>query len=233
MSREYIIDGFATEVVAPKNEDIDILLADAYHIRYNTRKAIYAYNQLQNLVSGSGNEDDCFYCHIYVDMLFQACGMINKRFWNIKDRPDGENLLGEYEFSKENYPILSSMIKDRNHIEHIDEREYIQFHRDVLRGTFNVVFPDMNQEIKAALLSEQKPISNILNLEDMTYTIIEPCRKGGPLVTKKTELCKLYEEIEKLSVKSNLVWEKRVSQKTGEPYDHHHHQNQRLGNLAR
>ena len=135
---------------------------NAYYIRYNIDKALYALNMISSYSHES--EPSCFLCHTNVDLLFEACGLIHNRFCEKErmseaHRQQIRNNVFEYGFDKDSYPLLSE--KDyRNFIEHIDERGRFLIREDVFHGTFNVVYAGMDEDLRQGLTNPDKQQNN-------------------------------------------------------------------------
>lgn len=178
-----------------------------YYIRYNSAKALFALEQLE--FYSQTNKPDCTLCHIYTDLLFEACGSIRNRF-RAKDgmresrKRQIDNNISTYRFSKQSYPLLSTG-DFRNYIEHIDERgdkliELGQFH-----GTFTIVYRGMDDEIREGICSKTRPQNNTLNLESMTYSILDKTGNGA-LKPKEINLKKLKWELASIKLIADKQW---------------------------
>ena len=57
---------------------------NAYYLKFNSEKALYAIDQLKQEYKGVSLADKCFHYHVYVDLLFEAVGLIYNRFVSLK-----------------------------------------------------------------------------------------------------------------------------------------------------
>lgn len=182
-----------------------------FYIMYNAKKAIYAYKMLNKKHNGLLREK-CEYYNIYLDLLFEATGLIINRFTyrTIKKTDNRYYQISdnrfEYGFNKESFPLLND--KDfRNFIEHIDEKDMMLIENKKYFGMFNLIYKGMNKKVKDDLLSDSKVQNNLLNLEDMTYSIIDSNDKGKTFKRKIIKLDELIKEIEKINKTSNIIWD--------------------------
>ena len=182
---------------------------DTYYIRYYSKKALFALEKIYEDINLSNLEEASFYYHIYVDLLFDAVGLINDRFV-FKNRNYSEELekninrnIIEYDFTSDNYPLLSDK-GFRNFIEHINERSELLIKNKKYYGTFNFVHESMKKELCEELLSEDKPQNNILNLINKTYNIID--ENEGVLIKKSISLEELKKELIIINKHSNNIW---------------------------
>lgn len=188
-----------------KNENI-YQMENCYYIKYNTKKALYALDKLCDNYNGEIQEK-CFYYHVYLDLLFEAVGMIINRFKPQKKNGNiilqAENNCIEYNFSEEKYPLLNDK-KFRNFIEHIDEKDETLIDNELYFGMFNLVYPNMDAKVKKELLDTEKQQNNLLNLEDMTYTILNSYNSE---IKKKTiNLNELKKELIEINKISENIW---------------------------
>lgn len=180
-----------------------------YYLKYNSDKGLYAIERLYENYEGTLQEM-CTYYHMHLDMLFQAVGMIINRFNPQKKKGNillqSENNCIEYDFNTENYPLLSDK-SFRNFIEHIDERDEILIEKKAYYGTFNLIYPHMDNKLKEELLNENKQQNNLLNLENMTYTILDIEKNDTKDIVKKViDISRLKEEILKINNISKTIW---------------------------
>ena len=185
----------------------------AYYIKYNSKKALYALSKISNGDDIKNVEEKCFYYHLYLDLLFQAVGMIINRFKvgnKIGNRAcQVQNNCQQYNFNETEYPLLSDK-SFRNFIEHIDERDEFLIDNNIYYGTFNLIYPQMDSKIKEGLLDLNKEQNNLLNIENMTYTILDYNRlkdKKTQINRKTIDLKKLELEIKKMNKISSSIWE--------------------------
>lgn len=188
-----------------ENENI-YQMENWYYIKYNTKKALYALDKLFDNYNGEIQEK-CFYYHVYLDLLFEAIGMIINRFNPQKKKGNivlqAENNCIEYDFSKEKYPLLNDK-KFRNFIEHIDEKDETLSDNKLFFGMFNLIYPDMDTKLKKELLDAKKQQNNLLNLENMTYTILNSYNNK---IKKKTiDLNELKKELIEINRISEDIW---------------------------
>lgn len=181
----------------------------SYYLKYNSDKALYAIEKLLKEYKGNIQEK-CLYYHIYLDLLFQSVGMIINRFKPHKKTGNifeqAKNNCIEYEFNKENYPLLSNK-SFRNFIEHIDERDEVLIDKGMFFGTFNVIYKGMDNEIREGLLNPKQQQNNLLNLEEMTYSILDIERTTGENIERKDiNIIELKKELEKINDISKKIW---------------------------
>ena len=182
----------------------------AYYLKYNSAKGIYAIEKLFEIFEGN-TQEKCFYYHMYLDLLFQSVGMIinrfkpHKRSGNLFEQAKSNRI--EYDYNKNNYPLLNNK-SFRNFIEHIDERDEKLIDNNMYNGTFNLIYPNMDIKTKKELLNSVKPHNNLLNLEDMTYTILDSDNKDVPNIEKKIiNINELKEELIKINKISTTIWD--------------------------
>lgn len=182
----------------------------AYYLKYNSAKGIYAIEKISKDFKGNVQEK-CFYYHMYLDLLFQSVGMIINRF---KPHKKSGNLFEqsksnriEYDFNKNNYPLLNDK-SFRNFIEHIDERDEKLIDNKMYNGTFNLIYPNMDIKIKKGLLNVERPQNNLLNLEDMTYTILDSNNTANSSIEKKIiNINELKTELIQINTISTSIWD--------------------------
>ena len=92
----------------------------------------------------------------------------------------------------------------RNFIEHIDERDERLVDSNNYFGTFNMIFSGMDMNTRKDLLKTDKPQNNLLNLEDMSYTIFES--NGGAVSQKTISILQLETELRDINEISNKLW---------------------------
>lgn len=180
-----------------------------YYLKYNSQKGLYAIEKLSEDYDGTLQEK-CFNYHIYLDLLFEAVGMIINRFKPQKKNGNiliqSQNNCIEYEFNSKNYPLLNDK-RFRNFIEHIDERDEVLIENKVYYGTFNLIYSKMDIKIKNELLNTKKQQNNLLNLEDMTYTILDVEKYNGSNIVKKViNINILKDELIKINNISKAIW---------------------------
>ena len=182
----------------------------AYYLKFNTQKALYAIDQLKQKYESTSLPEKCFHYHVYVDLLFEAVGLIYNRFVCTKSSVPADVLklqqmnCQQYEFDVNNYPLLHNK-SFRNFIEHIDERDERLAESGNYFGTFNMIFEGMDTDTRQDLLKSNKPQNNLLNLEDMTYTILE--LKNGIPVQSSISIVELEKEIERILYVSAKLWD--------------------------
>lgn len=194
-SYSFGVDNFTNEGMYQKES--------AYYIKYNSKKALYALSKIFNGDDIENVEEKCFYYHVYIDLLFEAVGMIINRF-KISNQTGNralqvDNNCKQYNFKKDEYPLLYDK-SFRNFIEHIDERDEFLIDNNIYYGTFNLIYPKMDSKIKEGLLDSKKDQNNLLNIEKMTYTILDYNKlknNKGKLNKKTIDLKKLEIEIKK------------------------------------
>ena len=186
-----------------------------YYIQYYSQKAIYAFDMIEEGLKQ--DQTDCFYYHVYKDLLFEACGSLAHRF-NMKPK-DEENLdereqqvrnnRYEYSYTSENYPILSSAWLFRNFIEHLDERSDEIIKEDYFQGTFNVVFPFMDDEKKDEYTENIKLNVNLLDLSAMEYRVFCRNKTDGEVkdTIKTIDLNGLVGEVKRINEIASRIWE--------------------------
>lgn len=182
----------------------------AYYLKYNSSKGIYAIEKISKDFKGNAQEK-CFYYHMYLDLLFQSVGMIINRFKPHKKSGNlfeqAKNNCLEYEFDNNNYPLLNNK-SFRNFIEHIDERDEKLIDSGIYNGTFNLIYPNMDIKIKKGLLNPEKPQNNLLNLEDMTYTILDSNNTSDSSIEKKIiNINELKKELTRINTISTSIWD--------------------------
>ena len=180
-----------------------------YYLNYNSQKGLYAIEKLSEDYEGTPQEK-CFNYHIYLDLLFESVGMIINRFKPQKKSGNilmqSQNNCIEYEFDSKNYPLLNDK-SFRNFIEHIDERDEILIENKVYYGTFNLIYFNMDGKIKDGLLDTKKQQNNLLNLEDMTYTILDVEKYNGSNIVKKViNINELKNELMRINNVSKIIW---------------------------
>lgn len=179
-----------------------------YYIKYNSQKGLYAY---RSIIDGINNGNrDCFYYHVYLDLLLNASGALYKRFHIKKDysserKKQVENNIKEYEYNYSNYPTLESVNLVRNFLEHLDERGERLINNDLFQGTFNVVFPEMNDKEKQEYRGNLKLKTNLLDLELMTYSIYNDDESIDEEMS--IDLEELNEELKRIHITSLTIWE--------------------------
>lgn len=179
--------------------------AHNYYIKFNAEKALFALEQLDQLASSA--QPDCTRCHIYSDLLLDGCGMVRKFFVagnkNVSD--EHEKQVAEnryvYEYDESKYPAISSC-KFRNFVEHIEERINCLIARGSFFGTFNVIYPGMDDGLRRGLSDVNRQQNNTLDLESMTYRIVD--RPGEPVC--ELNLNKLRQELVLILERTNIVW---------------------------
>lgn len=181
----------------------------AYYLKFNSEKALYAIDQLKQEYKGVSLADKCFHYHVYVDLLFEAVGLIYNRFVCTR-RNAPANVLKlqqmnrqQYEFDESRFPLLHDK-SFRNFIEHINERDERLVDSNNYFGTFNMIFSGMDMNTRKDLLKTDKPQNNLLNLEDMSYTILES--NGGAVTQKTISILQLETEIKDINEISNKLW---------------------------
>ena len=178
-----------------------------YYIKYNCQKALFAIGQLEN--NRGNNQNDCQTCHYYLDLLFEATGLIINRFRTSGKDSNREkqikNNIIEYEFSDKEYPLLSNK-NFRNFLEHIDEKDEVLIDKGIFFGTFNVIFPKMDDSVKNDLLNPNKKQNNILDLEKMTYSILFSPKNSDTIIPLDISIIDLKREISELGERSQTIW---------------------------
>lgn len=180
-----------------------------YYLKYNSQKGLYAIEKLFEDYDGTPQEK-CFNYHIYLDLLFESVGMIINRFKPQKKSGNiliqSQNNCIEYKFDNRNYPLLNDK-SFRNFIEHIDERDEILIENKIYHGTFNLIYDKMDKKMKSELLSEEKQQNNLLNLENMTYTILDVEKYNRLNIVKKViNINELKDELTKINNISKTIW---------------------------
>lgn len=180
-----------------------------YFIRYSVAKAIYAYDRLLEL--SRDEHPDITLCHIYSDLLFEACGMICKRFITGKgpDNQRKQNAINrrEYEYDEEAYNMLELAKEARDYVEHIEERNDTLIQRDGFRGTFNVLFKGMDSKLYDELCDSEKPLYGLLNLEDMTFVgFRKDTQKESGIKEHLVDFAELRQELEELKRTAEIIW---------------------------
>ena len=177
-----------------------------YYLKYNSKKALYLIDQLFSL--NMRGENDIFLAHVFIDSVFQSAGLIYSRFRLDKatgnHKKQNENNIKEYEFDERSYPLLSD--KDfRNFIEHIEENDQQLIDNGQFFGTFNVVYPDLDSELKEKLLTSHQ--NNMLDLEKKTYSILLVKGEDHHLEPKTISLDELRQEFQKIYDRSSIIWD--------------------------
>lgn len=179
--------------------------AHNYYIKFNAEKALFALDQLDQLATSA--QPDCTRCHIYSDLLLDGCGMVRKFFvtGNKNVRDEHEEQVTEnryvYEYDEGKYPAISSC-EFRNFIEHIEERTDRLIAGDSFFGTFNVIYPGMDDELRRDLTDIDRLQNNTLDLESMTYRIVD--RPGEPAC--ELDLNELRQELCLILKRADIVW---------------------------
>ena len=184
-------------------------LDNIYYIRYYSKKALFALDKIFDNVDISNLEEAAFYYHVFIDMLFDAVGLLNDRFiekkyYSIEMKYNVDKNKKEYNFNNDNYPLLNDK-SFRNFIEHIHQRNDELIKNNIYYGTFNFVHPNMEKELMDNLLDSQKPQNNYLNLIDESYNIIDIQSKKP--VQKKISLRELEKELMLINKYSNNIWD--------------------------
>lgn len=179
----------------------------AYYIKFNSAKAMYAFKKLKSEFCGT-TEEKCFYYHVYLDLLFEATGLVSSRFIrknnvNANVKQMIEYNRQQYEFDESNYPLLNNRFF-RNFIEHIDEKDEKLVEKEGFFGTFNLIFPGMDEETRKELLRKDKPQNNLLNIEDMTYTILRV--QNNALMPNRICLNQLENELRQINIIAESIW---------------------------
>ena len=174
-----------------------LLFGNTYYIQYNSQKGLYCISQLKSMADDKAT--DCFYYHIYLDLLLQSMGALHDRFYS-KDTLYSETNAKDYSFDNTQYPLLSNKAI-RNYCEHIDEREDGLIKNYTYFGTFNVVFQEMDGELKSELLNGKH--SNLLNLETLQYSIIDPKQNYNTITL---DLNALEAELRRIYVIAQQKW---------------------------
>lgn len=181
-----------------------------YYIRYNVKKALYALDRLEALAKEA--EPDVFVCHVYLDLLLEACGMLRKWFTPVVDekrmtanrRSQYKKNQNEYGYGDDSYPVMCNVYKIRNFVEHIDERDDRLIEGKTYHGTFNVIYAGMDTSMRDGLSDENKPQNNLLDLETMTYKAFEQTNDGPRIIS--VNLQDLGKELMRIHQKANQQW---------------------------
>ena len=105
----------------------------------------------------------------------------------------------------ENYPLLHDK-SFRNFIEHIDEKGHMLIEKHKYWGTFNLIYPNMKEKVRNDLLDSHKPQNNLLNIENMTYTILDYDKKTDSIKTKIINILELEKELQQIQKISSRIW---------------------------
>lgn len=111
--------------------------------------------------------------------------------------------IKEYDYTDDNYPLLND--KDfRNFIEHIDEKDSVLIEDGNYYGTFNLIYPNMDENLKKELLNSKQKQNNLLNLETMDYRIV--FIENESLQEKTINLIELKNELIGINRISEIIW---------------------------
>ena len=196
-------------IASNDNNDYIYHWDNTYYIRYNSKKALFALEKLYADIDVTDSWAAAFYYHIYLDMLFNAVGLINDRFIIKKEMSKElkDNITRnrkEYDFNSETYYWLSDK-SFRNFIEHINSRCDKLIKNGKYHGAFNFIHPNIKQKVQEALASNEKMQNNLLNLINKTYVILDTT--DGSITRKVIPLDKLKQELESINERSNVIWE--------------------------
>ena len=181
----------------------------AYYLKFNSSKGLYAIKQLKAQYEGI-ESNRCFYYHVYLDLLFEAIGLIIVRFKPARSakkiiRQQADDNCKEYDYTMEYYPLLHDK-SFRNFIEHIDEKGHMLIEKHKYWGTFNLIYPNMKEKVRNDLLDSHKPQNNLLNIENMTYTILDYDKKTDSIKTKIINILELEKELQQIQKISSRIW---------------------------
>lgn len=192
---------------------------NAYYIRYNSKKALFALTRLKEMRESFPQDEGVFLSHLYLDLLFEAVGLIVNRFIDkasdsFKDNESRTKQIDlnrkEYGFSRECYPLLSNS-DIRNHLEHIDVKDQILIEKGQYRGTYNVIYPNMDAKVEMALTDFSKPQNNLLDLKKMTFSVLTSNRvkniENASITELSIDLLKLEKELTEINNISNRIWD--------------------------
>ena len=145
-----------------------------------------------------GFSNRCVYYHFYIDNLLNSVGHIRRRFFNNnvtlakieRNRKEYDyNSIDEYGVMTCKYSIINGN-EIRNFVEHIDEKDEILMNMGLYNGCFNVIYEGMDEQLKKALLSNERRQNNLLNLLTKEYSI---------LTVNKNRFCRrLYFELRRI-----------------------------------
>lgn len=170
-----------------------------YYLKYNIEKALYSLEKiLKSEIDCDGFSNRCVYYHFYIDNLLNSVGHIRRRFFNNnvtlakieRNRKEYDyNSIDEYGVMTCKYPIINGN-EIRNFVEHIDEKDEILMNMGLYNGCFNVIYEGMDEQLKKALLSNERRQNNLLNLLTKEYSI---------LTVNKNRFCRrLYFELRRI-----------------------------------
>ena len=170
-----------------------------YYLKYNIEKALYSLEKiLKSEIDCDGFSNRCVYYHFYIDNLLNSVGHIRRRFFNNnvtlakieRNRKEYDyNSIDEYGVMTCKYPIITGN-EIRNFVEHIDEKDEILMNMGLYNGCFNVIYEGMDEQLKKALLSNERRQNNLLNLLTKEYSI---------LTVNKNRFCRrLYFELRRI-----------------------------------
>ncbi len=202
------IDGVTFVFVDSFENESSYYFDSTYYIHYNVQKALYALSQLEGFAQIS--KPDCTLCHVYADLLFEACGSLRNRFRLRKGMSASwaqqvKNNRSVYGFDSKSFPWLLSS-EFRNFIEHVDERADLLISNESYFGAFTIVYREMDEEIRKGICSDKKLQNCVLNLEDMTYRIL--VREKDTFRPKTIPLLKLKNELVLLRITADKEWSK-------------------------
>ncbi|MGI6121769.1 MAG: hypothetical protein ACOYH0_05695 [Saccharofermentanales bacterium] len=184
-------------------EEMCLLIDSIYFIEYNSRKGLYALKQLY-FDKTLSIEDSSFRCHVYIDLLMEALGQLYSRFFAPNN--SAEMLIEQAKNNRKQFSIDETNVifrarPLRNYVTHIDERNYSLISDEKYYGTFNCLYPGMDESAKVDLLNSNNPQANLLDLIDMKYRIIDP---EGQFVDVDLNL--IEEELTRISKLSSFLW---------------------------
>ena len=170
-----------------------------YYLKYNIERALYSLEKiLKSEIDCDGFSNRCVYYHFYIDNLLNSVGHIRRRFFNNnvtlakieRNRKEYDyNSIDEYGVMTCKYPIINGN-EIRNFVEHIDEKDEILMNMGLYNGCFNVIYEGMDEQLKKALLSNERRQNNLLNLLTKEYSI---------LTVNKNRFCRrLYFELRRI-----------------------------------
>lgn len=174
-----------------------------YYLGFQIKSALVSLNKLLEEKKDI-SEFDSFpeYCHFYTDHLLYSMGQINNRFFSSnnkskkKDRVRRSVNMQNYKFSEKEFPILSNK-NARNTVEHLEEYNSSIIEQYGGVGGFNVIFPNMQEDVKEVIERRNDIHPYTLNLiENSLYILRNKEHITIDLMALKEELLKLRRNVD-------------------------------------
>lgn len=206
MERAYFKVNFNSKeiVYIISKEDNSLIFDSLYYLRYNSQKALYALSQLYYSENES-LEDNAFRCHVYLDLLMEAVGQLNKRLWGKVKPKSIKTNFGSFArlFGLDKTSMIYIANGARNYITHVDERNTKFIKNNSYFGSFNFIYESLDKNTKNTLLANSEKQGNLLDLTSMHYRIVDSKQE---IVDIDLELLK--EEMKKVHRESDQILSK-------------------------